>query len=75
MDRIIIGKEYKKAFESVCTLLNNGSVKLQDVNVQDVSENRIRTATHEFVVPKSIPIIFAIVFCMCLIVFLFLRPF
>ena len=53
MDRIVIGKEYEKAFESVCTLLNNGSVKPHDVNVQYVSGDCIRTATHEFVLSRK----------------------
>lgn len=52
MDRIVIGKEYEKAFDSVCKLLGE-SVPFDKVNVREVKDGRIVTATHEFVYSAS----------------------
>ena len=52
MDRIVIGKEYEKAFESVCKLLGE-SVPFDKVNVREVKDGRIVTSTHEFIYSAS----------------------
>ena len=49
MKEILVGKEYKNAFESVCKLLK-GSVPYADVHVKEVDEKerKIVTQTHIF---------------------------
>ena len=44
MKEILVGKEYKNAFESVCKLLK-GSVPYADVHVKEVDEKERKIVT------------------------------